>query len=507
MSRWRLWAVLSLITLATTAIAAMIVLRDRDDAVARAQDRTSAISRLIAAHADAAIAVADRITSAAVPAVAEWDLRDPAKAQEVAALLKTLVGENGIVSSSAVIAANGTLLVTSRAYPPKPLNIANRPFMKAHTAGAADPVIKGDPEPGPISGKRRFTFSRSDRGLDGTLRAVVTAAIETSAMDILYTEAANWPGARAGLYGPGADELAQAQTPSRASPAFLGQLEAAMSTGAGSGTTTIDSDGEPRLVSWARSATHPEIYGATSQSMSEVLKEWRNRLWATGVTIILANLAIWALGYIAVRNAEASQLATMNELAIREVHHRLKNSLQLIGSLIHMRTKQKADFAWKNEVTEILNDLRAVAHVHALLQATPGSDTVDIAEAARVLCGQLAETYHAEITYTGNQRIDVAGAHATGLSIIINELVTNAVKHGGGRAEVDCHLDGKLLVIEVRNDGAKPFDQSVIGNSTKFGLRAVSAMVTGFGGEFTTDGRAPGGAALAIRIPLANLSK
>lgn len=507
-SLWGLWVILSVVTAVIIVAAAMIVLRDRQDAIARATDRTSSISRLIVAHADAAIAVADRIVSAAAPTVARWDLEYGVQAEETARLLRRLVAGNGIVSAAAVIDADGNVLVTSRDYPPKPLNISNRPFMKAHRAGASDPVIVGDPAPGPISGKRRFTLSRADRSADGSLRSVITAAIETDAIDILYTEAANWPEGQAGLYGRSGDVLAQAQTTSLPSPEFLRQLEVITAASqAASGTVVIDSDGEARLVSWARSQRNPDIHGTTSQSMEEVLEEWRRRLWTTAIAVTLLTLAIWTLGHIALRHSEVRQLARMNELAVREVHHRLKNSLQLIGSLIHMRSRTYSDPAWQQEVTEILHDLRAVADVHALLQAATGTDAVDIAEASAALCRQLADTYHAEIKHHAKGKLMVAGSHATGLSIIINELVTNAVKHGQGHVEVDCIAVDEHLVVEVRNDSLEAFDQSSIAATAGFGLRAVKAMVDGFGGTVAAGAREQGGAVLSVRIPLSSLVK
>jgi two-component sensor histidine kinase len=506
-SRSALWIIFLAVSAITLAIAAILVLRDRQDAIDRAADQTASISRLIVAHADAAIAVADRIVSAASPAVARWDLADPQQAEDITALLKSLVAGNGIVSSAAVISANGDVLVTSRFYPPKPLNISDRPFLKAHRAAAADPVIMGDSQPGPISGKRRFTFSRAGRAADGSLRSIISAAIETDAMDILYSEAANWRGGQAGLYGRNGDVLAQAQTASLPSPAFLSDLGTIVaSSAAAAGTAEIQSDAAPRLVSWARSQRNPEIYSATSQSMEQVLKEWRSRLWTTGITVTLLILAFWALGQIAIRRSEARQLARMNELALREVHHRLKNSLQLIGSLIHMRSRKFSDPAWQQETTAILNDLRAVADVHALLQAAPGTDTIDVAEVTRVLCEQLADTYHADIKHRSSGPIPVAGSHATGLSIIINELVTNAIKHGQGDVSVDCRKAAGQLVIEVTNSAVKLLDQPVFANRAGFGLRAVQAMVNGFGGTFSARSNEQGLTVLSIQIPLSSLA-
>lgn len=507
-SNWLVIVALVLAAAFSAAVAGLLVWRDRADAVARAAERTASISRLIIAHAEAAATVADRIISVAVPPVSAWNLTDEPRAAEIADLLRMSVGENDVVASAAVIDAAGNVLVTSRSYPSKPLNVADRPFMAGHRAGLTDPLIMGDPVPGPISGKKRFTFSRAIRNPDGSIHAVLSAAIQTASFDILYKEVANWPDAETGLYAMGGDILAQVQTAPRASQAFLKVLEAHMAASATSGGTAVLANGQaPELVSWSVSGEYPGLYSATSEPLDDVLRTWRTRTFTTIMLVALGNILLWAFSLVAILMSSARRAVELHELSAREVHHRLKNSLQLISSLIRMRSAHVKDEGARKTVEEILVDLQSVAKIHSLLQNVPGQGHIDLAESLTLLCDHLRATYRVDINLQCAGTVPVNASHATGLSIILNELVTNAIKHGGGAVMVSCTVKDGTLLLRVLNDGRPLPEDFAIGESGSFGLRAVNAMVKGFKGTLAASNLPDGRVQFAITMPQAELMR
>ena len=507
-SNWLVIVALVLAAAFSAAVAGLLVWRDRADAVARAAERTASISRLIIAHAEAAATVADRIISVAVPPVSAWNLTEEPKAAEIADLLRMSVGENDVVASAAVIDGGGNVLLTSRSYPSKPLNVSDRPFMVAHRAGLADPLIMGDPVPGPISGKKRFTFSRAIRNPDGSIHAVLSAAIQTASFDILYKEVANWPDAETGLYAMGGDILAQVQKAPRASQSFLKVLEAHIAAASTSGGTVVLANGpEAELVSWSVSGQYPGLYSATSEPMDDVLRTWRTRTFTTVLLVALGNILFWAFSLVAIRMSSARRAVELHELSAREVHHRLKNSLQLISSLIRMRSANLKDAAARKTVDEILVDLQSVAKIHSLLQNVPGQGHIDLAESLTLLCDHLRSTYRVDLEVQCAGTIPVNASHATGLSIILNELVTNAIKHGGGAVMVFCTVKDDALLLRVLNDGRPLPEDFVIGESGSFGLRAVNAMVKGFKGTLAASNLPDGRVQFAITMPQAELMR
>jgi two-component sensor histidine kinase len=504
--RWPLTIASVVVSLLTGSLATSMIVKDRQEAIARASERTSSMSRMIIANGDASASIAEQVVSVALPLVAQWDLRDAAKGKDLHDRLRLLVGNNSDVAAAAVLDGRGNLLVTSRDFPVQPLNLADRPFFGMHAAGSPGPLIAGDEAAGPVSGKKRFTFSQSDLNPNGSLRAIVVVAIYTSGMDILYAEAANWPGSRAGLYAVGGDVLAQAKTVSRASRPFLLDVET-HAANAASGTIISNAEPETRIVSWNRSEIYPSMYSAASQSMSEALKAWRSRAWMIVAFTIVANLLFWAFAHFAARSTQAQQAIKAQDLAMREVHHRLKNSLQLISSLIRMRSAKYSDPMIKAVVDDITSDLRAIAEVHSLVQTASSLGEVDIAHTVETLCSHLRKTYRAEVSCDTAGPIVISATHATSLSVIVNELVTNAVKHGGGQIAVRCWKAEEQLHIAVTNNGTALPNDFTVEAATGFGLRALRALVSGFDGKITAANDRDGSATFLVTVPMAALLK
>lgn len=500
-----------LIGLLSIALAALVVWRDRQDAIQRAADRASSLSRMVLAHAEAAAAVADRIYSAVEPALQYGDLEDEGKARELASILRRSVGENSVVASAGIISQAGDVIATSRSFPVKPLNVSELPFFQAHAAGSTDPLLMGDPNPGPISGKRRFTFSRAVRNADGSLRAVFSAAIQTDNFDSLYAEASRWPGASTGLFRLGGGLLAESHADPSGEASFpiadlLKVVENKFLTSTEvSGTDFVDAGSETRLASWHRSAEYPAIYSLTSDPVSEVLSSWRIRTFVTSMLVAFLNVILWGFAIVAVRAWEARQQQAVHDLAVREIHHRLKNSLQMLSSLIRMRSSKYDDLETQQAIAEITSDLQAVAEVHTVLQNAPSDKTIEFGMLLQGVCGQFRRLYQCNVRLAPGQPVSISSSNATALSIVINELLTNAMKHGDGRIDVAYHVNDGSLLLDVKNGVTSPPQDPEDGKSNGFGLRAIRAVIDGLGGNLAREVEDGGEAHVRVTVPLTAL--
>ena len=132
---------------------------------------------------------------------------------------------------------------------------------------------------------------------------------------------------------------------------------------------------------------------------------------------------------------------------------------------------------------------------------------IDLAESLTLLCDHLRSTYRVDLEVQCAGTIPVNASHATGLSIILNELVTNAIKHGGGAVMVFCTVKDDALLLRVLNDGRPLPEDFVIGESGSFGLRAVNAMVKGFKGTLAASNLPDGRVQFAITMPQAELMR
>jgi hypothetical protein len=185
--------------LVTGTLAVLTILEDRQDALRVVEERTGSMARMIVAHADTALDAAQNVITKVAPLVAAWDFEDNARAVNSSTSSAHQIEGTPMLSSAWVMDGKGISRLDTWTYPAKPIDGSSRPYFKAHLAGADDPVIMGDDRPGTITGEQRFTYSRAVRKADGSLHAVLVVAIYRANFDTLYGEAANWPGASAGL--------------------------------------------------------------------------------------------------------------------------------------------------------------------------------------------------------------------------------------------------------------------------------------------------------------------
>ena len=135
-------------TILTGMGAAAIVAKDRRDTIRAVEERTSSMARMIIAHADAAADAAGQVIDKVYPLAAKWDFRNAEAGQLLSTRLRELSDSSSLISSAWVLDANGINRVDSWGYPSKPLDGSDRPYFKAHLAGAPDPVVTGDTGPG-----------------------------------------------------------------------------------------------------------------------------------------------------------------------------------------------------------------------------------------------------------------------------------------------------------------------------------------------------------------------
>lgn len=159
-------------------------------------------------------------------------------------------------------------------------------------------------------------------------------------------------------------------------------------------------------------------------------------------------------------NAELEARLREREVLLREVHHRVKNNLQLISSLISLRlasVEGAADLAEEGRIR-----IRSMALVHEKLYESQSLADVDLSTYAQ----DLVRMVEAAIGQPGRVQVRVEAQpvslgvdQAIPCGLLINELLTNALKHAfpdgrRGRVEVSVSRKGdKSVMVEVRDDG------------------------------------------------------
>ena len=190
----------------------------------------------------------------------------------------------------------------------------------------------------------------------------------------------------------------------------------------------------------------------------------------------------------ALRDANARLEAVVERQAVllREVNHRVANSLQLVQSLVHMQTSTVQDKAARAALRDTGNRVSAIMQVHKRLYTGDDVRSVD----AEAYLGGLVEELRRSLAQSGDRReirfhsdeLQLATDQAISLGVIVTELVTNACKYayGGdetGEVRVRLDRDGAELRLVVEDDGCGlPPDGHTRG--TGLGRRVVDAMAS-----------------------------
>ena len=159
------------------------------------------------------------------------------------------------------------------------------------------------------------------------------------------------------------------------------------------------------------------------------------------------------------------------EVMLREIHHRVKNNIQIISSLLRLQSKSANDEKIKAVLDECQDRIRSIALVHEKLYQSRNFSRIDFSGYIENLTGHLVSAYQGASSRV-NLRIEADDVQldinrAIPLGLIINELVTNALKHAFSEEKM-----GDLLIGLRRTEGGGcqlTVKDTGIGLSERFG--------------------------------------
>jgi two-component sensor histidine kinase len=177
-------------------------------------------------------------------------------------------------------------------------------------------------------------------------------------------------------------------------------------------------------------------------------------------------------------------LAAEREVLLREVNHRVGNSLQIIASLLHLQANSAAQDDVKAALTNAMGRVAAVAQVHRRLYTSHDLKSVLLNQYLDALLEDLrrsAEGNKMSRLTLKAEPIEIDPDRAVAIGIIVNELVMNAVKYAypdyAGPIHVDLSCKGEDILLSISDDGVGLNGKSDP-RSTGMGQRIVSAMAT-----------------------------
>lgn len=183
----------------------------------------------------------------------------------------------------------------------------------------------------------------------------------------------------------------------------------------------------------------------------------------------------------------------IKSVVIKEIHHRVKNNLQTITSLLRLQARRTESEEAKIVLKDCINRVNSIAVVHEFL-SQQDSGEIDVAQVAKEIYEAiLISMVTPELELTTSFQADnilLPSEQATALALVLNELLQNALEHGfknrvQGKLEVKFARENGFYILEIIDDGVGIAADFQIGLSKSLGLKIIQTMVEAdLGGRF-----------------------
>jgi two-component sensor histidine kinase len=204
---------------------------------------------------------------------------------------------------------------------------------------------------------------------------------------------------------------------------------------------------------------------------------------------------------------QRERVISVKDATIREIHHRVKNNLQTIASLLRLQGRRVSSEEAKSALQESVLRIGSIALVHETLTEDP-EDVAEFSEVATRIGTMVAEGL-----VLPERRIDIKVSGSTGplaadlatpLAVTLTELLQNAIEHAfpdgrTGTIAVELARERDDIILVIRDDGVGMREGALKGS--RLGLQIVRSLVEELGGRF--DVTSDGGTTVRLRVPAA----
>jgi len=261
-----------------------------------------------------------------------------------------------------------------------------------------------------------------------------------------------------------------------------------------------------------RDIVHPDDIEVT-ESLHEVSEpghqslefRWRHRngryLWAAGSTFpIYENAEDEQIHKVSMVQVVAQDITERKEaeeqirdsleekeVLLKEIHHRVKNNLQIISSLLHLQAARLDDGTLRKAFEDSQHRIRSMALIHEELYKSPDVARIDFRAFVTRLVDNLVDAFGASGTISTTIDMDASQLtidRAIPMGLIVNELVSNALKYafpdgrqGTVRIELRVGSERDTFSLSVVDDGVGVPEHITLDSPESLGLRLVSSLV------------------------------
>lgn len=202
------------------------------------------------------------------------------------------------------------------------------------------------------------------------------------------------------------------------------------------------------------------------------------------------------------KNIEEKLKSSLNEkeFLIKEIHHRVKNNLQIVSSLLNLQAEKINDSEAKEKYTESIGRIKSMAIIHELLYRSKNLSQINIKEYLQELVSFISSTYRVNKDVKVNLKVLVSEQFieidkAIPCGIIINELLSNSFKHAfknttKGRVDIlfATRKNAKThYLLKVSDNGSGIKGKINLKNPSTLGLQLITALTEQLDGKLRTE--------------------
>ena len=170
------------------------------------------------------------------------------------------------------------------------------------------------------------------------------------------------------------------------------------------------------------------------------------------------------------------------EVLLQEIHHRVKNNLQIISSLLNLQSHYIKDKKYADMLKESQNRIKSMALIHEKLYQSENLAYINANDYIEILVQTLARSYEVtDIIFTVNvENVSLIVDYAVPCGLIINELVSNAIQHafpdGKGEIIITLRFSGDTIQLKVSDNGIGMPDDMDFRTTDSLGLHLVTIL-------------------------------
>jgi two-component sensor histidine kinase len=420
---------------------------------------------------------------------------DPEADAELARLNRRLpLGSGGIF-----VLPDGRVTISNNPLPEEPIDLSDRRWFQAHVKEGYTSYV-GPAIHSRVVDRVVFTYTKSHFGTDGRLLGIIDLGIPSDSILNVSPNGMRMNVALVQHEGP----IVAGQPLDRA---LLGKpFELPSKPGSQDGTVIGTAFGTLSLAG----VTNLPDYGLYAVAAVPLFTVLQPAIWGVAIGLAalgLLSFVILKLSHIAQQKShQVEQALADNRVLFQEVHHRVKNNLQVISSLIRLQTDRLPE-ELRPLMEQTAARVRAIAMVHEQIYTTAQSPSVVqldkfLAQLLEQVDASLMAGSRAKLS-ADMEPVTVSLDRAVPVALLATEAITNAIKHGvpeeGGSIAVALRREAGSNVLRVTNSGRPPEADGKGG----LGSRIMTVLARQIDGSWKLEPLPAGGTCFTLVWPAA----